>query len=116
MPDLVQYSKIVRSAVAAVKVHIDLQPARYKTCEELLASLTTVNRNLLEKGFKDTYGFGMKEYMVKQRLKLAKQLLETDMTKKNVAAKCLYASQSAFCTAFRKEFGITPTEWQNRCE
>jgi AraC-like DNA-binding protein len=106
----------VLCAIASIKQHIDIHPLHCKTSVELLDHLSTPNRNSLEKAFKAMYGAGIKEYQVRQRLEASKQFLETGMSKKLVAAKCLYSGQASFCRAFKNEFGITPTEWQNQFE
>jgi len=106
------YSRLVLSEIAALKTTIDDQPTKFKRVEELLATLSTVNRSLLERAFKDVYRCGLKEYLVKRRLEQAKEYLEMGISKKMVADKCNYRSQSAFSTAFRRSFGMTPTEWQ----
>ena len=108
------YSKYVRDAISCIKQHIDANPFCYKTSAELLEQVCSPNRSSIEKAFKDVYGFGIKEYQVKQRLNASKKFLEAGMSKKQVASKCLYRSQSAFAAAFKKEFGLTPTEWQTR--
>jgi AraC-like DNA-binding protein len=53
---------------------------------------------------------------VRQRLEASKKYLAAGLTKKQVAHKCLYRSQSAFAAAFKKEFNMTPTDWQERIE
>ena len=107
------YSRYVLCAIETIKQHIDSHPFQYKTAAALLDYLTTPNRNTVEKSFKDVYGAGIKEYQVRQRLEASKTFLEAGMSKKQVAAKCLYSGQASFCRAFKKEFCITPTEWQN---
>lgn len=106
------YSKYVLCAIETIKQHIDSHPFQHKTCSALLDHLSTPNRNTVEKAFKDVYGAGIKEYQVRQRLEASKKFLEEGLTKKQVAHKCLYRSQSAFAAAFKKVFNITPTEWQ----
>ena len=106
------YSHYVMHAVKSVKQHIDVDPFHYKRSADLLDHLCMPNRNSVEKAFKDLYGLGIKEYQVRQRLEVSKEFLEEGMTKKQVASKCFYSSQSAFAAAFRKEFDMTPTEWQ----
>jgi AraC-like DNA-binding protein len=105
------YTVYVRNAVAIIKQHMEKYPFKHKTCSDLIARTTTVDRRILEKAFKEEYGYRIKEYQVRQRLAAAKLLLLEGMPIKRVSAKCYYSSQSAFCRAFKKEFGITPTDW-----
>lgn len=105
------YSLYVRSAVVAIKQHLDKYPLKYKTCTDIIERTSTVNRRVLEKAFKQEYGYRIKEYQVRQRLSTAKLLLLEGIPIKRVATKCFYSSQSAFCRAFKKEFSMTPTEW-----
>jgi len=107
------YSKYVLDAVKCIKAHIDSTPFQYKTAAALLENVSTPNRSSVEKAFKEVYGTGIKEYQVRVRLAAAKQFLESGMTKKQIAHKCYYSCQASFCRAFKKEFGITPTEWLN---
>jgi AraC-like DNA-binding protein len=105
------YTAYVRNAVTSIKQHLEKNPFKYKTCSNLIEKTTTVDRRILEKAFKDEYGYRIKEYQVRQRLAAAKLLLLEGMPIKRVSVKCYYSSQSAFCRAFKKEFGMTPTDW-----
>jgi len=107
------YSKYVLLAIESIKVHIDQNPLQHRTAVELLDHLNTPNRGIVEKAFKDTYGCRVKEYQVRQRLEASKRFLELGMTKKQVAGKCFYRDQGSFSRAFKREFKVTPTEWQN---
>ena len=111
-----RYSKYVLCSIEAIKQHIDNNPFQYKTSSQLFDNLNTPNRNSVEKSFKDVYGAGIKEYQVRQRLEASKKFLELGMTKKQIAYKCHYSCQAAFCRAFKSEFNVTPTEWQNQDE
>jgi len=105
------YTLYVRMAVNAVKEDIENCPLKHRTCKELIDSLTTVNRKILEKAFKDLHGYRIKEYHVKLRLAASRHYLKEGMPMKQVAAKCFYKSQSAYSTAFKKEFGSSPKDW-----
>jgi methylphosphotriester-DNA--protein-cysteine methyltransferase len=107
------YSKYVLVSINTIKEHIDKDPIHYKKATEFFNRQNTPDRSVLEKAFKEVYGFRIKEYQVKQRLLRAKKYLQEGLPKKLVADKCLYRSTSAFSTAFKKEFGMSPTEWEN---
>jgi AraC-like DNA-binding protein len=107
------FTRYVLCAIENIKQHIDAHPFHCKTSAELLEHLPSPNRNTVEKAFKKIYGAGIKEYQVRQRLEYSKKWLEKGMSKKQIAAKCLYSGQASFCRAFKKQFSITPTEWQN---
>jgi len=106
------YSKYVLDAIKRIKLHLDTDPLRHKKASDLLEQVNGPNRNAVEKAFKSVFGAGIKEYQVRKRLEASKQFLEAGLTKKQVAGKCFYRSQSAYAAAFRKEFKMTPTEWQ----
>ncbi|OQP48041.1 hypothetical protein A4H97_29840 [Niastella yeongjuensis] len=107
------YSNYVLLAVESIKLHIDKDPFQYQKSSDLLDHLCTPHRNVAEQAFKAMYGCRIKEYQVKQRLNMAKKFLEEGMSKKILADKCYYGSLSAFSTAFKKKFGISPTAWEN---
>jgi len=101
----------VLQAVELIKQDLEKDPFRHRTCKQLLDCITPVNRKILEKAFKELYGYRIKTYQVKQRLAISKNYLQEGMPVKRVAAKCFYRSQSAYCTAFKKAFKLAPTEW-----
>jgi len=106
-------SKYVLDAIKGIKQHIDTDPLKYKKASDLLEKVCAPNRNAVEKAFKAVFGAGIKEYQVRKRLEASKQFLDAGLTKKQVASKCFYKSQSAYAAAFKKEFKMTPTEWQD---
>lgn len=112
MPDNF-HTTYVLAAIATIKEHIDKNPFKFKLSSDILNYLNSPNRNLLEKAFRDVYGDGIKSYQVKARLNGGKLLIKKGMPKKLIAHKCLYASSSAFTTAFKRKFGMTPTEWEH---
>jgi AraC-like DNA-binding protein len=107
------YSKYVRDAIKCIGQQIDDNPFKHKTASELLEKFAKPHRSSVEKAFKNVYGKSIKGYQVRQRLEASKRFLEEEMTKKQVAAKCFYSDASTFAAAFKKQFGLTPTEWQS---
>lgn len=111
IPKRHNYSQAVLNDVAKVKKHLDDNPFEYQASGDLLNKVTSANQRSIEKAFKELCGYGIKTYQVKQRLERSKKFLDEGMTIKLAATACLYKSQSAYCTAFKKEFSMTPTEW-----
>jgi AraC-like DNA-binding protein len=113
MPVKKHHSAYLLAAIINLKEYIDNNPSKFKTSSDLLNHLNTPNRSTLEKVFKAVYGARIKEYQVLQRLNMAKEMMKKGIPKKMIARKCLYQSSSAFSTAFKKHFGISPTEWEH---
>ena len=44
-----------------------------------------------------------------------KLLLETELTVGEIAAKIGYENPNKFTSAFKKTYGVTPTEFKKRC-
>ncbi|AXY75691.1 AraC family transcriptional regulator [Paraflavitalea soli] len=65
----------------------------------------------LKKGFKQLYGVTIFEFLLEARMEKARRLLqETAMTVHAVAISVGYKNISSFTVAFKKKFGILPSE------
>ena len=107
------YTFYVLNDVTKVKQQIDENPFGFKTCKEIFEKVTNATEKTLEKAFKELYGCSVKTYLVKKRLEASKEYLKEVRSVKLTAIKCFYKSQSTYCTAFKKEFGMTPSGWLN---
>jgi AraC-like DNA-binding protein len=107
------YSAYARQAVTELQQHMDDHPIAYKTITELWEARPGDSRSSIEKAFKPLTGYRIKEYLVLVRLEYTKQYLRNGMSIKRVASKSFYRSQSAYCTAFRRYFNQSPTDWLN---
>jgi AraC-like DNA-binding protein len=105
------YSVYARDSVISLQKYLDDNPIAYRTCSELWKVRAGDSRSSIEKAFKQVTGYGIKEYLVKLRLEYSKQYLRDGMPIKRVAAKSFYRSQSAYCTAFKRYFNQSPTDW-----
>jgi AraC-like DNA-binding protein len=114
MNDEKKMKKHTLITIASVIAFIDSQPLNNKTTAELAAEYS-INRKLLQQGFKATKGMGIKEYHNLKRMEACKMMLkEGDFSVKQIAGICLYKSQRAFTNAFKKLYAITPTEYQQQ--
>ncbi len=90
---------------------MDRHPLVHRTVTELWKVHPDKSRSAIEKAFKPVTGYRIKEYLVLVRLEYTKQFLRNGLSIKRVASKCFYKSQSAYCTAFRRYFKLSPTDW-----
>jgi AraC-type DNA-binding domain-containing proteins len=80
-----------------------------------LARKTGINESKLKEGFKELYGIGIHAFLTRLRLEKAKQLLETtSMAVTDITYLVGYSNITHFTSLFKKEMGITPTEWRGR--
>lgn len=65
----------------------------------------------LQRQFADLHGIGLLEYARRRRLDLARELLERgDATVAQAAHRAGYAHPANFATAFRRQFGMPPSQ------
>ncbi|MFT3824560.1 MAG: AraC family transcriptional regulator [Chitinophagaceae bacterium] len=76
-----------------------------------LARMTAISESKLKKDFKTMYGYPIYEYYQKTRMQAAQdKLLTGKYSVKEVAMELGYANLSNFTIAFKKEFGILPSQ------
>lgn len=80
-----------------------------------IARHMNVNRSYLYTIFKDNLGISPKDFLTKFQISQAReQLALTDLSIEEVAESCGYRSCLVFSKAFKKENGMTPTEYRRR--
>ena len=78
-----------------------------------LAKQVGLNDYKLKQGFRQVFGTTVFGYLQQYRMELAKQFLADEgLSIGGVAQRVGYASQSRFCHAFKRQFGITPKYYQ----
>ncbi len=79
-----------------------------------LAKMVNISETKLKNNFKTVYGLPIYQYFQKARMRAARDVLETNKYSiKQVAMELGYTNLSNFSTAFRKEFGILPSQLNN---
>ena len=74
-----------------------------------------VNRSYLYTLFKNNLGMSPKDFLTKFQISQAREQLNlTDLSIEEVAEACGYRSCLVFSKAFKKENGMTPTEYRKR--
>lgn len=76
-----------------------------------LASLVGTSDRTLRRGFRDLFGTTIVGFLMQQRLLQAKQMLRERQCTVAEAANCVgYSHFGHFAAAFKRQFGITPSE------
>lgn len=105
-----QESHYIQSAVSYVRNHY----AEGLTVADI-AEYLNVNRSYLYTLFIRGLGIAPKDYLTKFRIsKACEQLVITDGSIEGIAENCGYHNSLVFSKAFKKETGITPTEYRKK--
>ena len=76
----------------------------------MLAKVCGINEYKLKRGFKEIFGTTVFGYLSDRRLEMAREdLLTSKKTSAEIAAGLGYSSPQHFSTAFKKKFGVSPT-------
>ncbi|MBP5054918.1 AraC family transcriptional regulator [Pseudomonas chlororaphis] len=82
---------------------------------ERLASLVNQSRSNLAQRFTQLVGQSPMRYLMHWRMQLAGQRLQTSSLRiSQIAEQLGYESEAAFSRAFRREFGVAPSEYRSR--
>ena len=80
-----------------------------------LAREVGLSRTVLSERFKQFLGVPPMAYLTRWRLKLgAGALVSTNLSVAQAALDVGYESEAAFNRAFKREFGLPPSNWRNR--
>ena len=80
-----------------------------------LAALCGVSEGHLARGFKGATGWQLQKYIARERLKMAKTLLEEEtLSCEAIASRLGFGSASYFSSHFRRMTGLSPTEFRRR--
>ena len=108
-PDVLECQRaLVRSSL---KARVNQQMGRRRSVNEIASSLNMSGRTLQRK-FKAEYNETLSSYLQRRRLELAKKaLLVQGLSIGEVAYHAGYNHSSNFVHAFKRAFGLTPTEY-----
>lgn len=99
--------------VAAVMTHVMKLP-RDATSLDHLARVTGTSERTLSRLFLRETGLTWRAWRDRMRFVLALEGLQLGQSSTALAASLGYSSPSAFVAAFRRQSGMTPTEWRHR--
>ncbi|MBS5522340.1 MAG: response regulator [Clostridiales bacterium] len=90
--------------------HLDTEVKR-----EDIATALFLNPNYLSRIFKSETGISLKEFIIQEKMKMARAMLKSSLLPISIVAqKVGYGNFSHFSQAYKKTFGISPTEERSR--
>ncbi|WP_372629640.1 response regulator [Cohnella sp.] len=106
-----------RSIVDKVKMYISRHLEAEDLSREELANQVYLNPDYLDRLFKKEAGMSVTDYVVRERMQLARELLaKTNMPIAAIAGKAGYANISHFSRRFKKLVGIGPYDYRRQSE
>ena len=110
----VYFSDVQIDAIKQVHAFLKGHYRGHYTIEELSVRFKMLP-TVLKKCFKGVYGNSVYAYMKKYRLQMAERLLkENKLTIGEIALQIGYQNPNKFTSAFRTEYGMTPTEYRKK--
>jgi AraC-like DNA-binding protein len=96
----------IHHAAEILRSHLEHPPSQLE-----LAQQVGIGHCTLHKGFRSLFGMTPFAYLTQQRMEQAERLLrEPDATVAEVANRIGYANAAQFAAAFKRQFGITPSD------
>lgn len=108
-PDDNQKDDKIAQALSYIQAHLG-EPL---SCTQLAAHLF-MSRSSFQHRFKDATGYSPHAYIRLKRLLYASELLADGESAIQAGKKCGYTDHSAFCHAFSKQFGSSPSAFRPR--
>lgn len=110
----VQFNRHYSLLVTRVIQQISNQLSESRLSVQSLADSLNISTGHLSRVFRAEMGTTLQDYLLTQRLTVAKQLLEEGQLDVNeVAYACGYQYPSYFVRFFKQKTGMTPGEWRN---
>jgi AraC-like DNA-binding protein len=129
-PSLFQTDAIRKALSDAVHTVMGIDDSRMKIHHQLnlfleshFAEISSVeevarqfhmNRSYLEREFKKTYGFGIKQDLTRRKLEAARKLLSKGFSVAQAAKSVGYDNAATFSRAFRKFMGLPPSAYYRK--
>ena len=101
-------------AAVSIAEHLSLFYHLSESCAEL-ASACHLSESQLRRQFVRAYGISPIAYRNRLRCRIAKELLSNrQLTVSEITQRIGYRAVADFCRAFRKEYGLSPTEYRKQ--
>ena len=105
----VTYSVIIKKVNNYINDNIDR-----KILIKDLANFVGLSESRLSHIYKNHMGISINQYIIKKRLTIAKDMLKIGITLSDITVKCGFQDYTSFFRAFKKEYNITPKDFQKK--
>ena len=82
----------------------------------MIAASVGVSSDYLSRQFRQVTGIGVQEYLRRYRFARAMELLQTGLSVGDVAARVGFGSLCHFSREFKREMGVTPSQYKAQNE
>ena len=104
-------SDIIRNAKKYIEDHYDKDISL-----DDVSRVVNISPYYFSKVFKEESGLNFIEYLTNIRIDKAKELLEnSNLSIKEICVSCGYTDPNYFSRSFKKNVGVTPTEYKEKC-
>lgn len=113
--DCIYFSKVQRDRIRQIHNFVVEHIAEHYTIEEL-SERFEMSSTMLKNCFKGVYGAPIYAYFRTYRLQIAERLLrDGNLSVAEIAESIGYANPNKFTSAFRAEYGMSPTAYKKDC-
>lgn len=100
---------LVQNTENHIKQHLEENINRINISEQMF-----INPDYLDRKFKEEIGFTVNQYIIKEKVKLAKHMMlrSEDISISNISNMCGYTNMSNFSAMFKREVGMSPNEYK----
>lgn len=109
---LFSHEKTLKNEISNIKGFLDENYSKKINLDDL-SNKFYINKNYLNRIFKEKFGITITHYVSQVRITKSKELLRfTDKTIENIAIECGFDGANYYCRVFKKIEGITPREYR----
>lgn len=102
----IQYDKTIEGVLNYINSNLESDLSI-----DTIASKFFISKYYLMRKFKNQIGSSIHNYIIQKRLILAKSLISEGLTMSNVCSKCGFNDYSSFVRAFKKVYGVSPSNY-----